>query len=698
MTTYGKSGKSAPRGFTRSSSGCWQSGYRPRSRRDTTFGTRACACCMRARPLWRRRMQNALRWRHASSGSRQHWQRRKRSTMWVTLCACSSRSTLWVAMHACCRCSALWAAHIPLHMWSVFPSCVFICPVSMAVFCSLMFPAFPAVAYALHAVACALHAVACALHAVACALHAVACALHVAACALHAAACALHAVACALHAVACALHAVACALHAVACALHAVACAPLRIAFPSRLHRAQHAVVHGACLTFRPSRRRGCRCPPGYDAPHVCPPGHQRCLVGGVQAVAQEALEMRTKLALKGQEAAQQEADHRELLQRLQAALRERDALRAEKAQLLEERETNREHMSRQTEVISQLMERNEAMSRDKVESLKLASKTESDNHVLRVNLGQHGQVVEKLIHLNAELMEEKNARTVAKVREAAPDAATQQGGGEMGQQGAAVGADASSWPHTHDPPRPGQGTAAAPGNAQGRSITGHNPSANKGAKSTQPLAPNGHAGAHPSGEQLSDRRVVEIGSDDEPLLPPSVPAGATTPPLSQGRWAGGLSAVANGWMGSRGVGAPVGAGGADVAVSTEAGARSLVGAAKVDRDGQGGAATKGLDLEAGAAGQTQRVANPVTHPRPIKWTSDALPLLRQNQPQGGVMGDRDGTDSEGSGRGAGAMGNLDPRLDAAWSKVKVVKQGVAGKTRGLMSYIVGADVAQSVN
>eukprot|EP00899_Mesostigma_viride_P014016 jgi/Mesvir1/22615/Mv14060-RA.1 len=415
-------------------------------------------------------------------------------------------------------------------------------------------------------------------------------------------------------------------------------------------------------------------------------------------AVAQEALEMRTKLALKGQEAAQQEADHRELLQRLQAALRERDALRAEKAQLLEERETNREHMSRQTEVISQLMERNEAMSRDKVESLKLASKTESDNHVLRVNLGQHGQVVEKLIHLNAELMEEKNARTVAKVREAAPDAATQQGGGEMGQQGAAVGADASSWPHTHDPPRPGQGTAAAPGNAQGRSITGHNPSANKGAKSTQPLAPNGHAGAHPSGEQLSDRRVVEIGSDDEPLLPPSVPAGATTPPLSQGRWAGGLSAVANGWMGSRGVGAPVGAGGADVAVSTEAGARSLVGAAKVDRDGQGGAATKGLDLEAGAAGQTQRVANPVTHPRPIKWTSDALPLLRQNQPQGGVMGDRDGTDSEGSGRGAGAMGNLDPRLDAAWSKVKVVKQGVAGKTRGLMSYIVGADVAQSVN
>ena len=98
------------------------------------------------------------------------------------------------------------------------------------------------------------------------------------------------------------------------------------------------------------------------------------------------------------------------LLSKLQAAVIERDRLTHEQAEAAEEYERHKSGVERQSEVIQQLMAQSEELQRD---SQRLSSERDAmydDNHALKVNLNTHSAVIEKLIHLNTELMDAANA------------------------------------------------------------------------------------------------------------------------------------------------------------------------------------------------------------------------------------------------------------------------------------------------
>jgi hypothetical protein len=113
-----------------------------------------------------------------------------------------------------------------------------------------------------------------------------------------------------------------------------------------------------------------------------------------------ELLELRTKAVVQQQETQRKTQDLRDLTQRLQAVTKERDEMAA--------------HLSRGPGAVGTSGDGGDANTAVSASSDLADAKAERDklleaNHVLSVNLRQHGEVVEKLIGLNSELMDKAN-------------------------------------------------------------------------------------------------------------------------------------------------------------------------------------------------------------------------------------------------------------------------------------------------
>lgn len=113
-----------------------------------------------------------------------------------------------------------------------------------------------------------------------------------------------------------------------------------------------------------------------------------------------ELLELRTKAVVQQQETQRKTQDLRDLTQRLQAVTKERDEMAA--------------HLSRGPGAVGTSGGGGDANTAVSASSDLADAKAERDklleaNHVLSVNLRQHGEVVEKLIGLNSELMDKAN-------------------------------------------------------------------------------------------------------------------------------------------------------------------------------------------------------------------------------------------------------------------------------------------------
>jgi hypothetical protein len=137
-----------------------------------------------------------------------------------------------------------------------------------------------------------------------------------------------------------------------------------------------------------------------------------------VSAREQEAaalLELRTRSVVLQQDVQRREADARELVQRLQGALKEKEALVGEKERMQEDMRARSQLAESQGQVIAQLMADSEESKRELEGLCKRVKESEQEAHVLRVNLGNHGQVIEKLILLNAEMMEAGNKYALSK-------------------------------------------------------------------------------------------------------------------------------------------------------------------------------------------------------------------------------------------------------------------------------------------
>ena len=113
-----------------------------------------------------------------------------------------------------------------------------------------------------------------------------------------------------------------------------------------------------------------------------------------------ELLELRTKAVVQQQETQRKTQDLRDLTQRLQAVTKERDEMAA--------------HLSRGPGALGTSGGGGDAntvvsASSDLADANAERDKLLEANHVLSVNLRQHGEVVEKLIGLNSELMDKAN-------------------------------------------------------------------------------------------------------------------------------------------------------------------------------------------------------------------------------------------------------------------------------------------------
>ena len=135
-------------------------------------------------------------------------------------------------------------------------------------------------------------------------------------------------------------------------------------------------------------------------------------------AATRELLELRTKAVVQQQETQRRAQDLRDLQQRLQAVTRERDEMAA--------------HVSRGTgagagagggggnrtrdTAVDDDASPGETFGADRLAALTAErDKLLEANHVLSVNLRQHGEVVEKLIGLNSELMDRANEERAAR-------------------------------------------------------------------------------------------------------------------------------------------------------------------------------------------------------------------------------------------------------------------------------------------
>lgn len=122
-----------------------------------------------------------------------------------------------------------------------------------------------------------------------------------------------------------------------------------------------------------------------------------------------ENLELRTRLVVQQQNTIQREAETRELVQRLQRTLAEKNALHLEKERLAEERTRNLQILERQATAISQLMDESESNAKQKDQALDSLKMINEDNKILTMNLERHSKVIEDLINVNAEMIDAAN-------------------------------------------------------------------------------------------------------------------------------------------------------------------------------------------------------------------------------------------------------------------------------------------------
>uniref|UniRef100_A0A061S1R3 Uncharacterized protein n=1 Tax=Tetraselmis sp. GSL018 TaxID=582737 RepID=A0A061S1R3_9CHLO len=132
-------------------------------------------------------------------------------------------------------------------------------------------------------------------------------------------------------------------------------------------------------------------------------------------ALSQEVLELRTKLLVAQQELQRRASDSREIEHRTETWSNEREELRRRLQQLEDERARERQAGGRQSEVITTLMQESEGLKRHLEGALSRCAELEGHQRTLSVNLENHARVVEKLIELNAELMDSANTRAFGK-------------------------------------------------------------------------------------------------------------------------------------------------------------------------------------------------------------------------------------------------------------------------------------------
>lgn len=123
-------------------------------------------------------------------------------------------------------------------------------------------------------------------------------------------------------------------------------------------------------------------------------------------SASREVLELRTKAVVQQQELQRRAADVRELQQRLQAVTHERDQL---SQQVLLYGGGGGGGGASSNGGAGVGVQQLEASKREQARVAEEAQKLLEANHVLSVNLRQHADVVEKLIGLNAELMDKAN-------------------------------------------------------------------------------------------------------------------------------------------------------------------------------------------------------------------------------------------------------------------------------------------------
>eukprot|EP00850_Spirogloea_muscicola_P013659 SM000094S24676 [mRNA] locus=s94:67681:69847:- [translate_table: standard] len=126
-------------------------------------------------------------------------------------------------------------------------------------------------------------------------------------------------------------------------------------------------------------------------------------------AAAKEVLELRTRAVVQQQDIRRRDEDAQDLVQQLQAAVRERDQLRCQKDKLAEQSARYAQILERQATVIGQLMEQSEDNVKERDDAVQTLRQVDEDNRTLRFNVGKHSQVIEKLIEVNAEMMEAAN-------------------------------------------------------------------------------------------------------------------------------------------------------------------------------------------------------------------------------------------------------------------------------------------------
>lgn len=137
----------------------------------------------------------------------------------------------------------------------------------------------------------------------------------------------------------------------------------------------------------------------------------------GATMSASENLEMRTKLVLQQQEIQRRVADNRDLVQRLQGALAERDRFRKASEQASEDTTRTKANADRQGKVIEQLMQKSETFAREAQKSSMERDEAQSDYQAMKLGAERQTAVIEKLIELNTELMAAVNISTEEKRR-----------------------------------------------------------------------------------------------------------------------------------------------------------------------------------------------------------------------------------------------------------------------------------------
>ncbi|GAQ88675.1 hypothetical protein KFL_004510020 [Klebsormidium nitens] len=351
-------------------------------------------------------------------------------------------------------------------------------------------------------------------------------------------------------------------------------------------------------------------------------------------------LELRTRTVVLQQDVRQREADARELVQRLQGAVKEKEALAGEKERMEEDVRARAQLAESQGQVIAQLMADSEESKRELEGLRKRVTEAEQEAHVLRVNLGNHGQVIEKLILLNSEMMEAGNKYAAWKETHEAGGAKSNETG-EDGEKRTNVSGD-----------RRGPTEEGAAGSSNG--VAGEGTRERRGVET----------GARKQAVRAEESRTEAGASDDElPVSGTSAETGGKE--FAANRRPQGLSEESD----------EVDKRPSIRVESRKPGQDSKSGDARakpVDRDQEAGGG-----VEAQSAQSSTSNGHAAEIPRkPLKWTSDMLPLSQRPT-------------SPPPQRDEAPQGQPDA---AGWVGSKI--QGVGGRARGLLNYVAGMDKA----